>query len=152
MQITFGKHDGKSAELIVLRKPDYVYWLLQQHDATGRLLGLNKEAWRLLKIFDQKPFQCKCMGSNCSALATDITLYGNSFAPHWWCDNCNIEQLGASGWKLQRIRKYSAALKYANNHCRGHKDAFSALITTMARAKGLPNRVGESQAAAFFIT
>jgi hypothetical protein len=108
MKITFGKHEGKSVELVVLKDPAYVYWMLQQTNlATGLLKQVIDEAWRLLHIFNQKPFRCKCMGSKCSALATDITLHGNSVAPYWWCDNCNIQQLGASGWKLQRIRKYS---------------------------------------------
>ena len=151
MQITFGKHKGKSVELVVLKDPAYIYWILQQTDhATGLLKKVIAEAWRLLHIFNQKPFRCKCMGQNCSTLATDITLYGNSLTPYWFCEKCDIEQLGASSWKLQRIRKYTRALSHVNNHCRGRKGDLNVLITTMARAKGLPLRVGELQAAAFF--
>lgn len=45
---------------------------------------------------------------------------------------------------------YASALSRALLHCTKIADAEKTLITSLARAKGLPQRVGEAQAAKFF--
>lgn len=152
MTVPFGKHKGKPVELLLLKEPDYVHWLFQQHDESASLLRLKEKARSLFRKFDQKPFQRTCMGSQCSALATGITFYESNLAPFWWCGKCNVNQMGAVPGKLRRISSYSQALSHVKMECDGRRDSFKALITTMARAKGLPPRVGKLQAATFFLT
>ena len=153
MTVPFGKHKGTPVELLLLKEPDYVYWLFQQHDESASLLRLKEKARSLFKKFDQKPFRLrKCMGGHCSALATGITFYESNLAPYWWCDNCNVKQSGAVPGKLRRISSYSQALSHVKMECDGRRDSFKALITTMAQAKGLPPRAGKLQAAKFFLT
>ncbi len=82
MQVTIGKHAGKSLELLVLKEPGYVHWLVQQA-ASGPLLALKNEALKLMKKFDAKPFNQVCRGRTCNLGATRATVYGNSLAPYW---------------------------------------------------------------------
>ena len=151
MKILFGKHKGKSAELVVLEEPDYVNWAKHKPNPTGPLVELNEEFRKLVKKFDQKPVQRKCMGCECSAPASYITLYQDNLMPYWWCDNCDFEQMGASAWKVQTISSYFGAISHVLQYCGDVPDDFKELITAMAQAKGLPTRVGEPQAAAFFL-
>ncbi len=149
MQVAFGKHAGKSVELLMFKEPGYVHWLLQQ-SPSGALLVVQRHAHSLMKKFDAKPLHRQCHGHNCSALATRATVYGNSLAPYWWCDNCDPYEAGANSGKLQGVRTYSEALTHVEFYCGGRKSDYVALVKYLAQAKGLPTRVGEQQANAFF--
>ena len=133
----------------MLKEPGYVHWLLEE-SVTGPLLALKKEVDRLIKKFDQKPFQGKCNGNACSAQASQLSVYGNNLLPYWWCDNCDPYQTGAVSGKLQIFRSYSVALSHVELYCVSRQSEYKELIKTMAQAKGLPSRVGEPQAVAFF--
>jgi hypothetical protein len=43
MVITFGEHKGKSVELIMLKEPSYVKWVLDQLNPPGALLPVKNE-------------------------------------------------------------------------------------------------------------
>ena len=149
MLVPVGKHKGKSIELLVLKEPGYVHWLLQQ-SASSPLLAVQAEVKRLVQKFGTKPFQIKCNGNGCSAPATRLSVYGNNISPYWWCDKCDPYQMGAISGKLQIFRDYSSALSHVERFCGGRQGDYKDLIKSMAQAKGLPSRVGESQAVAFF--
>lgn len=149
MLVPVGKHKGKSVELLLLKESGYVQWLVQQN-ASGPLLALQAEAKRLIQKFDLKPFQMKCNGNNCSAPATRLSVYGNNISPYWWCDKCDPYQMGAIAGKLQIFRFYSSALNHVVFYCAGRQSDYKDLIKKIAQAKGLPSRVGEPQAVAFF--
>ena len=59
MQVTLGKHAGKSVELLMLKEPGYIRWLLQQ-SPNGQLLEIKQHALALTKKFDAKPYQIVC--------------------------------------------------------------------------------------------
>jgi hypothetical protein len=44
MLITVGKHKDKSIELIVLKEPSYVNWLLEERGLTGILASFKPES------------------------------------------------------------------------------------------------------------
>ena len=150
MQVTFGKHDGRSVEFLMLKEPGYVHWLIQE-SPSGALLAVKHHAQSLMKKFDAKPFHRACHGRNCTASATRATVYGTSLAPYWWCDNCDPYEAGANDGKLQGVRTYGQALNHVEFYCAGRKSDYVALIKYLAEAKGLPARVGEKQANAFFV-
>ena len=150
MEVTFGKHKGSSVEFLVLKQADYVTWLLEQTDAYGALQRVRKHAKGLILSFDAKRVLKKCYG-RCDKVATYCTVYSdNVLQPYWWCDTCDPYQSGASRGKLHPIRAYEDALGHASLYCRGRRDDYRELILEIARAKGLPDRVGEAQARAFF--
>lgn len=149
MQAVVGTHKGKSMESLVLKEPSYVQWLLGQASATGGLLAMRNEAKNLVQAFDQKPYKVRCWGTNCRRTATRLSVHGNS-DPHWWCDTCDPYQDGAADGKLQIFRNYSQALFHVEFFCAGRKSDYRDLVKSMAQAKGLGTRVGETQAKAFF--
>lgn len=152
MQITFGKHAGKSLELLILKQPDYIAWMLQQQNAHGAMKRVQEAAKRLMARFDAKPILKDCFGQPAAAhKATRCTVYQNNVTvPHWWCDTCDPYQSGANPGKLQVIRTYEEALAHVTFWCGGRASDYKSLVKDLAQAKGLPARVGEKQAAAFF--
>jgi hypothetical protein len=149
MQVTFGKYAGTSLELLMLRAPEYIHWIVQQ-SATGALLELKSEALKLMKKFDAKPFNQVCHSRTCRLGATRATVYGDSLVPYWWCANCDPYGSGANAGKLQIVRTYADALSHVEFYCSGHKSDYGKLIRDLAEAKGLPVRVGEKKAQFFF--
>ena len=149
MLVNFGKHAGKSLELLMIREPGYIHWLVQQA-ASGPLLALKKEAVALMKKFDAKPLNVVCHASTCKLGATRATVYGDSLAPYYWCANCNPYQSGANAGKLQVVSTYAEALAHVEFYCAGRKSDYVEIIRYLADAKGMPARVGEKQAQFFF--
>jgi len=153
MNITFGKHKGKSIGSLVLKEPDYVSWLLSNADCGAAMLAAIKEASRLIAIYNDKPFQKPCHGKNCSSQATRCSVYMSAVStPMWWCDTCNPYRAGASEGQLQSIRTYQDALVHISLHCNRRKRSYRTLIKKLAKAKGLPDRVTEKQVSGFFET
>lgn len=148
MKFPFGKHRGKSFELLMLKEPDYILWVLSNVKDKP---AVTAEIHRLMGKFDSKPVLRQCMGSKCKATASYCTVYqGNVVSPVWWCDNCNPHSKGANAGKLYRIETYHDALEHCSLFC-SRKESFKSLIKSIAEAKGLPSRVGEKQAQAFFV-
>jgi hypothetical protein len=148
MFLRFGKHRGKSMESLALKEPDYCVWMLSEDQGSYMLGEARQELFRLIRRFDKKPILEPCEG--CGDTATRGTLYHGSAAPHWFCDDCNPYDLGASSGKLVIVSTFADAVAYVGSWCNGRRDALKALILALARAKGLPARVGESEAQAFF--
>ena len=150
MYLKFGKHSDKSVEMIILKEPAYILWILTERNPKGRLLLVKTEAQRLIRIFDAKPFSGNCQGRECTKPATRLTVYAdNVYAPMWWCDDCDPYQMGTRDGKLSLIKTYQDALLH---HIQFHtpKSFLKDLVKTIAAEKGLPKRVGQKDAEEFF--
>jgi hypothetical protein len=149
--LTFGKHNGKSVGLLLLKEPGYVIWLLSQSNPQGAMKSAISEAKRLILRFDAKPFVTSCSATNCAKVATYGTVYGNNVSlAYWWCEECDPYHSGANPGKLANIATYSSALQHVDMYCSASSADYKRIIATMANGKGLPARVGEKQIAAFF--
>jgi len=150
MIVNFGKHKGKSVATLVLKEPSYIFWVLCQKDPGGPLARVKAESKRLIQIFNSKPFtEKRCYG--CKIQATRCTVYSsNVYGPMWWCNKCDPYQTGALTGKLESISAYIDALHHCDLYC-STKESMKNLIMTLAKAKGLPKRVGEKQANNFFM-
>lgn len=149
MILTVGKHRGKSVEEVVLKDPSYIAWMLSQADPSEALAQACDEARQLIGTFNGKPFVKKCSGDGCDEMATRCTVYGPNVNPWYWCDKCDPYAAGATRGNLSEIRTYWDAIQHVNFHGDGRKSSLEVLIRNLARAKGLPDRVGASQASAF---
>ena len=88
MIITFGKHKGKSLELVVIKWPDYVRWMIKQENPAGPLSRLRDGVTDLVETFDAKPLQRDCHG--CHRIATRCSVPGdNPTSVLFWCDDCD---------------------------------------------------------------
>jgi hypothetical protein len=146
MQIEFGKHYGTSLEPLVLKDPVYVAWMLSVQEPGRGLQRAVAHARRLIGMFDAKPFVTPCSWSR---PATRCTAYAvcASLAP--WCDECDPYSQGAARGKLTEIRTYQDALNLGFSNT-APKRSMKSAVRNLARAKGLPDRVGELDAQQFF--
>src|SRR5262249_18364207 len=135
--------------LLVLRQPDFVLWILGKEEATGRLAEARQEVIWLIRLFDERPIIEPCSG-RCGGRATRCSLHQGGLRPRWWCDGCDASASTFTPGKLVIVRTYRDAVRYVNAFCGGRKQDLKVLVKELARAKGLPRRVGEAQAAAFF--
>ncbi len=150
MRIDFGIHNGKSVELVVLKDPGYVKWVLEETRPSRGLLLLREEISRLLKIFDEKPILARCNGRGCNNKATRVSVYRRSVDPSWWCDNCFPSQQSAFEDKPRMISTYKDALNHVAYSCRGKQSDYETLIYALAQAKGLISNVDEANTQEFF--
>jgi hypothetical protein len=136
--------------MVVLKDPDYVQWMLTQSEPSGALARVRAEALRLMATFDAKALVAPCSGHGCRRLATRFSAYaGNTGLLNQWCD-CDPYQTGAAPGKLRILHTYRQGLAHVEQRCGGLKSGYRKIIKLMAQAKGLPTRVGDQQAAAFF--
>jgi len=151
VQVTFGKHAGKSVELLMLKEASYIKWVLEQQSPTGAMTKVKAHILRLIENFDAKPFVGKqCWSKSCGKEVTRLTVYLDNIDPYWWCDTCDPYQTGAISGKLQLPVDYISALQHVELYCRNRKSDYTAIIKMIAQAKGLPGRVGEAQVQKFF--
>ena len=150
MVISFGRHEGKPAEVLVLNHPDYVMWMLGEKDATGRLAQARPEVRRLVRRFDSKPILKKCQDPDCDRLATRCIVNRGSITPRWLCDVCDPSRECSSPDKLEIIRTYSDCVRYVYFFCLRNEQAMKALLKKLARAKGLPRHADRAEVMAFF--
>ena len=151
MQVTIGKHAGKSVELLMLKEPNYINWVLDEQSPTGDLANIKRHVQQLIKILDTKAFtKNQCWSKSCKKKATKFTVYADNLDPYWWCNTCDPYQTGSNSGKLQSPVKYQSALQHAKLICRNRKSDYTDIIKMISQGKGLPGRVGEAQAQKFF--
>lgn len=151
MQISFGKHNGKSAEEVVLKNGSYVKWVLSQPDAGAGLSRLRAELKRLVGKLDAKPIVGKCHGHNCSNQPLRFSAYWNNDSSLFsWCETCDPYSAGALEGKLYSIRSYEDALSHVELRCGGTQAGYDRMARALAEKKGLPSRVGAAAAKKFF--
>jgi hypothetical protein len=146
--IGFGKYRETSPALLLIKDPDYAVWMLTQTEANGRLAEVQPVLRTKIRRFDEKPLIESCV--DCGEPATCCSVYKGTIAPRWCCDDCDPAAGGATAKKLRIIRTYADAVRHVRESCGGRKEDLRLLIRSLAQAKGLPQRVGEEQAAAFF--
>jgi hypothetical protein len=141
MLIQTGTHAHKTTQLVLLKWPDWVQWLL--HNCPHNKLVPDFE--RLIEIFDRKPLLEVCYG--CGRLATRASVaHGTGQGLHFWCDACNLYSTGARCGSLGVASTFEDALRHADWTCEAHRTAKRDLIKELAQAKGLPARVGAHEA------
>lgn len=149
MLINIGKkYNGKSTEIVLLKEPDYVKWVLNKSDATGPLLRIKNDFQRLIEIFDSKDLIAEC--HKCKEPATRLSFYKGNTIPMTWCTECDPYTQGAIEGKLNIFNDYNSALEFVEYYYGGNKSSYKSIIRNIASLKGLPERVGEKQAQDFF--
>lgn len=149
MIVSFGKHRGKSAALLVLKHPDYVRWLQSAPNLKGAALALRNECELLIAKYDATPIVWPCF--ECKKAATRSTFYlGNVSLCYAWCESCDPYYAGAIQGKLTCVTTYNRALTQADLYNNGKVTALRQAVQALGRAKGLGKSVTENQAAAFF--
>ena len=147
MQVPCGKHENLTVELLLLRDPRYVLSIIRTVTA-GPLSPIRAELKRLISVFNSKPLQVKCC--DCGAPATCYSVWQGGLDLEWRC-GCYRPNNNVLGEKILVLSYYLETVLYAKTYLSWRSDA-SKLVRTVARAKGLPVRVGKKQAQAFFQT
>ena len=80
MRIPAGKHTGASTQLILLKEPSWVGWLMSM-PRNGPMEGVRDDVERLIGVFDRKPLLKRCQGRGCENMATRCSVYRESLAP-----------------------------------------------------------------------
>ena len=151
MLIAFGKYRGTSTEMVVIKHADYAVWLLRQAAVNNSFARVQSDVERLIREFDAKPFTACCQRTGCGETATRGYVYRGSVQLSWWCDDCDpSDETGVPTGKRVVLRSYGDFVRYAGGHCNGRRADLGVLVKGLARAKGLPDRVGEPVAASFF--
>jgi hypothetical protein len=146
MRFQSGTYPGKTTEEVLLKFPDWAHWVANKNPDAKH----SKAFLALAKKFKEKPFVVPCDGK-CGELATRGTAYAGSPSLMFWCDDCSPTQSGASGSKLTEVRTIGDVLRHIRHTANGHRGFSRAIVRELAEAKGLPTRVGEKQALAFFV-
>lgn len=150
MKLGFGKHAGKSVEILIIKEPQYITWMLKQA-ATGPMVLAQEHAQKKIAQFDAKLIVEQCNDKACARLATQCVVYANNVtSPYWVCDSCNPYDLGAPSGKLQALQSFEESCRYVANFCGNRLSDHRTLILELARAKGLPKRVAGKAAINFF--
>lgn len=151
MRLTFGKYRDVLLQRVILKNPEYVQWMLKQQDGFGSLAAARSQAVHLIRVFDAKDFLQECDGRGCDRGAVRCTFYRHNYRlSYWWCDECDPYQTGAVRGKLREVRTYHGVLAYVDAECDGRRADKRAVMKILAEAKGLPGRVTDKAAIAFF--
>lgn len=149
MQITFGKFDGKTSQVVVLKHASYAKWVLDQ-TASGSLGRLQADLKQLMAILEKKPYTCKCSANGCARPVSRLTAYANNDVDLYaWCSSCDPYSLGANRGKLSIVNTYKDVLNHVESRCGGTQGGYDRIVKTYAKLKGLPARVGATSAAKF---
>ena len=148
MRMTFGRHKGKTLEIIALKDPEFIRDLLASEAKGKDQIRLRAEASQLLDTFDRRAFQVRCVGSGCNQPASRCTIYKSDVLnPWWWCDACDPKQYGIGPDRIRIVRTYQDALDFCEPF--GDPTVARDIIRVLAEAKGLPG-LKEAHADIFF--
>ena len=151
MYITLKNGKNILLELLMLKNPKYVRWILHFKGIYGHYVDAKEEEIpHLMNLFDSKPILKKCFKKDCNNMPTRFAINEYNGAVCCFCDSCKIDNEGGTYSWSNPIHTYNEALNYARYHGGNTKTSFKYLITKMAEAKGLPKRVGEKEAMRFF--
>ncbi len=136
MRLRFGRYAGMTTEALVLRRPDYVVWMLRE--APDGMVG--REFNGLIQRFDAQ------VGGGTDGVAclaapnqTDLVI----------SDAVKTERLAARG--LNRIGGFWDAVAHVEcTGVRGRRQALRRLVRNLALARGMPRRFTDRAAHAFF--
>jgi hypothetical protein len=152
MRLCFGKHRGEALEVVFLRDPEYVRWILRLECRTTEwMTWARQESFRLVGIFDSKPLLRSCEGHGCTNPATRGGVVLGSVAPRWYCDDCDLYRLAGEPGRVRVLRSFQDAVNHVYYSCPCPESSLKALVRVMALAKGFPDQAGEREAVAFFV-
>jgi hypothetical protein len=146
MIISFGRHKGISGEMLILRDPSYVKWILIEEGDSEQFIKVQNEMYRLISKFDAKPFIKNCLACN-ERVATRVSIYKGDFDHLEFCNICDPYDWGATPGKLVICKKYMDILWYIDY---GRRSGLRRLLRSVAQSKGLPHRITEKRAKIFF--
>ena len=136
-----GKYKGKTAAYILLKYPDYAYWMMTRHPAWD----LSVVFCGLVLHFDLKPFNVKC--ARCKRLATRATAYcGTGELQGYWCDRHEP----AHQRRVSVVKTFEDAMRHVVRTCAFGRAEKRAIVRELARAKGLPKDFTDRESLAFF--
>lgn len=145
MRLQYGRYQGRTAETLLLRAPDYAAWVLR-HRPDGRL---GRHFRGLVAAFDARPLVRRCQA--CGAPATRAAAMPERSELYFFCNDCGLypdaPPLGSAG----DLRTWTDVVDYVERAARRRPTArLRAIVRRMAQAKGAPPRITEAAAASFF--
>lgn len=144
VRLRYGPHGGRTTETLLLRVPDYAWWMLE-NSPTSRV---SREFAELVTRFDAKPMTAHCQ--SCGQHATHASAYSGSVDLHFFCDECRLYEGATPHGFSPDIRTVAAAVGHAETTSpRRRRRSVRAIVRNLARAKGLPRRVTEEAAEVF---
>lgn len=145
MRLQYGRHQGRTAETLLLRAPDYALWVLR-HQPDGRLAQHFRN---LLAAFDARPLKRVCQA--CGAQATRAAALPERTELYFFCDACALYPDAPPLGAAQDLRTLADLAAHVERTAQRRATArLRGLVRRMAQAKGLPNRITEPVAEAFF--
>jgi hypothetical protein len=144
MRFQTGKRAGKTLEEVLLKEPDFAQWYMGNHPETAAA----KEFRRLMRLLDAKSFTEDC--HSCGEPATRVSTYRGSPTLMFICDRCAPHSSGAESAKVGSAKTIGEVLRHIDGTADGHRAWKKQIVRELAEGKGLPKRVGEKQALAFF--
>lgn len=145
MRLQYGRYQGRTAEALLLRAPDYALWVLR-HQPDGRLAHCFRD---LIAAFDARPLQSACQA--CGAQAVRAAALPERTELYFFCDACALYPDAPPLGAAQDLRTLDDLAAHVERTTRRRAVArLRSLVRRMAQAKGLPGRVTEPAAAAFF--
>ena len=145
MRIQSGKFEGQLTEVVFLKNPDYVQWMI--HKAPdNRLVPAFK---RLISQLDSRQI-CKEKCHGCGSPATRASAYSNTPDLMFWCSKCNPYSSGARSGTLTTVDSFHRAIEHVDMTGGGNRADKREIIRNLAEAKGLPKRITEKAALEFF--
>lgn len=134
MKIPFGMHRGQTVEDVLLDRPDYVIWMLSQHDADGWVARFQKPAREAIAAFNRCRFERRCLNGSCGKRATTGSVVQGSSTVQFWCTRCNPAPSRTE--RLLVMGTFGEA-RDASRYCADPNDSLRGLVRTLAVAKGL---------------
>lgn len=145
MRIQSGKNAGKLSEVVFIKSPDLVQWMIKK--TSDNHLTDNFKTLRC--IFDKRAITEKlCHGCNKSAIRA--SAYAGTSSLYFWCAECSPYDSGARSGTLSIVDSFDSAMFHADFNCGGSRTMKRELIRELAAAKGLPARLTEKAVLEFF--
>lgn len=135
MRLRFGRYAGMTTEALILRRPDYVVWMLRE--APDGVVG--RDFTNLIQRFDAQIRDGADSGA-CLAAPNQTDLVVS--------DAVKAERLAACG--LSRINGFWDAVAHVERtSAKGRRQALRRLVRNLASARGMPRRFTGRAALAF---
>lgn len=150
MLIEMGKYHNHTLEWLILNDPKYFYEFLTTTGISENASRLKEEAYKLISIFDRKPFIRTCSNFGCRRSVVRFTLALHNTHVSFWCENC-LPKLGWQQYTISTFSTFMDIVKLLYSYSKP-KVVMTTIVREIARCKGLPKRAGEKEAAEFFST
>ena len=152
MKMPIGPHKGDIIETVIIKYPDFIFWLAER-DPDPKFQWLYDAIQERVDIFDTKPFtnvQCagRIDGVECTSPVTRFSLYRGSSIPSFWCSECDPLQLGASEGKIEIHTTYYDAL-WCLDRADANREQKQNLIRRLTEAKGVTGNLTEKKLVEF---